>query len=216
MGGLPGGADPQVVVVQQTTALPGVPRTPAELSALRARRSELSTQLQSAQRRRNEISRQLDRAEDGPDRAGIEQRLVVLDQRIIGLENEIAESGRLVAAAPAEARRGTTTFTEIGTPSIRYMGPRIDVTAIAVVFNLFVLCPIAVAFARRIWKRTTSDFAPRPAAAADSARMERLESAVDAIAVEVERIGEGQRFVTQLLADRREPVAIPAGNQGGR
>ena len=32
-------------------------------------------------------------------------------------------------------------------------------------------------------------------------RMNRLENAVDAIAVEVERIGEGQRFVTKLLAE---------------
>jgi hypothetical protein len=52
-------------------------------------------------------------------------------------------------------------------------------------------------------------------------RMQRLESAIDAIAVEVERIGEGQRFVTKLLAEpgqelerqsqspRPEPVGIP-------
>ena len=33
-------------------------------------------------------------------------------------------------------------------------------------------------------------------------RMVRVEQAVDAIAVEVERIGEGQRFVTKLLSDR--------------
>ncbi len=37
-------------------------------------------------------------------------------------------------------------------------------------------------------------------------RMKRLEQAIDSIAVEVERIGEGQRFVTKLLAERgREP-----------
>jgi hypothetical protein len=37
-------------------------------------------------------------------------------------------------------------------------------------------------------------------------RMKRLEQAIDSIAVEVERIGEGQRFVTNLLAERgREP-----------
>jgi hypothetical protein len=34
------------------------------------------------------------------------------------------------------------------------------------------------------------------------ARLRRLEQAVDAIAVEVERVGEGQRFVTKLLGDR--------------
>jgi hypothetical protein len=33
-------------------------------------------------------------------------------------------------------------------------------------------------------------------------RMNRLEEAIEAIAVEVERVGEGQRFVTKLLAER--------------
>jgi hypothetical protein len=42
-------------------------------------------------------------------------------------------------------------------------------------------------------------------------RLARLENAVDAIAVEVERISEGQRFTTKLLTDRgREPAALPA------
>jgi hypothetical protein len=34
------------------------------------------------------------------------------------------------------------------------------------------------------------------------ARLERIEQAVDTIAIEMERIGEGQRFVTKLLAER--------------
>jgi hypothetical protein len=39
-------------------------------------------------------------------------------------------------------------------------------------------------------------------------RLERIEQAVDAIAIEVERISEGQRFTTKLLADRAaEPQA---------
>lgn len=33
-------------------------------------------------------------------------------------------------------------------------------------------------------------------------RMERMEQAVDAIAVQVERIAEGQRFTTKLLSDK--------------
>ena len=36
----------------------------------------------------------------------------------------------------------------------------------------------------------------------DEARMARLEQAVDSIALEVERISEGQRFTTKLLAER--------------
>lgn len=38
----------------------------------------------------------------------------------------------------------------------------------------------------------------------DDERMARLEQAVEAIAVEVERISEGQRFTTKLLADRAQ------------
>jgi hypothetical protein len=46
-------------------------------------------------------------------------------------------------------------------------------------------------------------------------RMQHLESAIDAIAVELERIGEGQRFVTKLLAEPghglERPVSAPRG-----
>ena len=38
-------------------------------------------------------------------------------------------------------------------------------------------------------------------------RLERIEQAIETIAVEVERMGEGQRFVTKLLA-AREPTAL--------
>ncbi|WP_434478876.1 hypothetical protein [Gemmatimonas sp.] len=69
--------------------------------------------------------------------------------------------------------------------------------------------PIAIAVARLIWKRTTT----RPEAATtpdDARRLERVEQAVDTIAVEMERMSEGQRYVTKLLAERRaEPVAAP-------
>jgi hypothetical protein len=41
-------------------------------------------------------------------------------------------------------------------------------------------------------------------------RLERIEHAVEAMAVEVERISEGQRFVTRLLAEREAPrAALP-------
>ena len=72
-------------------------------------------------------------------------------------------------------------------------------------------------YERRKWERRlleragVADLAP-PAASAPRVspvarerdeRLERLEQAVDAIAVEMERVGEGQRFMTKLLAERR-------------
>ena len=40
-------------------------------------------------------------------------------------------------------------------------------------------------------------------------RLERMEQAIDAIAVEVERISEGQRFTTKLLSERQQSQALP-------
>ncbi len=45
-------------------------------------------------------------------------------------------------------------------------------------------------------------------------RLARIEQAVDAVAVEVERISEGQRFTTRLLSERagdrlRDPSSVP-------
>jgi hypothetical protein len=40
-------------------------------------------------------------------------------------------------------------------------------------------------------------------------RLERIEQAVDAIAIEMERVSEGQRFTTKLLAERVPPSSPP-------
>ncbi|HSA57565.1 MAG TPA: hypothetical protein VLE53_17765 [Gemmatimonadaceae bacterium] len=50
-----------------------------------------------------------------------------------------------------------------------------------------------------------------------AARLDRMEQAVDAIALEVERISEGQRFTTKLLSERAgESAALARGNPDGR
>jgi hypothetical protein len=73
------------------------------------------------------------------------------------------------------------------------------------VAGFVLLIPIVAALARRIWrggKRAPSfDFESSP-------RLQRMEQAIESIAIEVERIGEAQRFTTKLLSERQpEPVA---------
>jgi hypothetical protein len=68
----------------------------------------------------------------------------------------------------------------------------------SMIFAVFM--PISIAFARRIWRRGTVVSAPFRDNI--SPRLERLEQAMDAIAIEIERISEGQRFVTKVLLDR--------------
>ncbi len=51
---------------------------------------------------------------------------------------------------------------------------------------------------------------PKPLRAPDaqSLQLEQLQQSVDAIAVEVERIAEAQRFSAKLLAERAEPAVL--------
>jgi hypothetical protein len=45
------------------------------------------------------------------------------------------------------------------------------------------------------------------------ARLARIEQSIDAIALEVERISEGQRFTTQLLSETSRPYQKSAARQ---
>jgi hypothetical protein len=67
-------------------------------------------------------------------------------------------------------------------------------------FAMVVCCAIGVPLVRGIVKRWERETVV-PAIPGDvTARLERMEHAIDAIAVEVERISEGQRFTTKLLS----------------
>lgn len=191
----PAPGTPVAITVVQTGQ--GVPQTIAEVRALRAQRTELSNQLNSAEGRRDDIVSAL-REASASERPGLEARLKVLDDRIIELEQEIARTGELIAQTPGNLLTTTQTAPQVGGLPMR----NVDVTAIAMVFMIFVLAPIAFTVARLLWKRATS--APPKLDTETQERMRRLESAVDAVAIEVERISEGQRFVTKLLSERQK------------
>lgn len=182
-----------------------VPATRDEVAALRAQRSELSRQLSSAEGRRNDLVSEME-GTTGANRAGLEARVKLLDNRILAIEKDIENTGRLLTQTPGHLLTSVTTV-----QSGPFQGMRPDLTAISVVFTIFVLMPLAVAAARLLWKRAS---APVKASSAldkeNSERLQRLESAVDAIAIEMERVSEGQRFVTRLLAESKERVGIEA------
>jgi len=58
--------------------------------------------------------------------------------------------------------------------------------------------PVAKAYARRLDRGPSEPSIPPEL----QSRLERMEQALDSIAIEVERISEGQRFTTKLLAER--------------
>src|SRR5688572_29381939 len=81
------------------------------------------------------------------------------------------------------------------------MGPSIIVPLGAFIMAMVIAIgvPLARAYARRMDAESRS---PRlPTEVTD--RLERMEHALDSIAIEVERITEGQRFTTKLLSEGR-------------
>jgi hypothetical protein len=180
--------------------------TRAEVSALRRRRDELSNQLNSASERRNRLANSLEDADGAVSRKGIEDRISQLDGRIMGIESDIAANGRLLQLAAMNGfttqESSTSTPPPGGTPFGLNPG---QLTGIAIVGTVFVLFPIVVASAIRMLRRGARQAAPPPSPES-AQRMERLEQAVDAIAIEVERISEGQRFVTRILTEGTAPA----------
>ena len=70
--------------------------------------------------------------------------------------------------------------------------------------------PLARALARRMDRGTSAGAAHAQVPAEVADRLTHIEHAVDSIALEVERISEGQRFTTKLLSDAGPRVALPA------
>ena len=182
------------------------PMTRADFEALLAKKKELSNQLISAQGRREDVANSLENAQ-GTSRTGLEQRLQVLDNRLAQLETDIGVNGQALASAPAalvaeQAVDGgggrDNNFDKLNSGQL---------TAISIVFTLAVMMPLAIASARTMLRRASRP-APSPQILESAARLERMEQAIDAVAVEMERVSEGQRFVTQLLAKRDATPAL--------
>jgi hypothetical protein len=69
--------------------------------------------------------------------------------------------------------------------------------------TFFIVVGVIVApFARAYAKRLEHGGNPQQIPLDVKERLERMEQSIDSIAVEVERISEGQRFTTKLLAER--------------
>jgi hypothetical protein len=85
---------------------------------------------------------------------------------------------------------------------------------IVVVPTIFIGLPLAIGYARRLWKDAEG---PRRSQLPDDSaqRLIQMQNSIDAMAVEIERISEGQRFVTKVLA-ARQGDALPAGDAAAK
>ncbi len=188
-----------------------------DIGALRARAEELSSQITSASSRRRQTRDAL-RTATGADKAGLELRLGVLDARIAQLETDIAENGKLLASPAATRAISSPAFNP---PSPKFGNRMADnLVPIVAIFTIFVLAPIAASISRALWKRGSVRPVVQPID--HTQRLERMEQAIDSIAIEMERVSEGQRFVTRIMSENRsvgegqqvaQPLPLPAAEK---
>lgn len=205
---------------QSQTIAPATTRV--DVHALDLRRTELRHQLESNTERRALLSAQLQEARGTPMQRDLEARIQALDVRTARIDQELNQIDDAVNAALAQgiaadqAPQGRTigqTFPQMpvmpGMPGMPPMMPGREAKntlARAMFFEGlgFVLLGLL------LWRfmRRRGPAPPVRLAAEETARLEQLQRNVDVIALEVERISEGQRYVAKLLSERQ---AVGAG-----
>ncbi|MDQ3674647.1 MAG: hypothetical protein M3365_09765 [Gemmatimonadota bacterium] len=178
------------------------------MAAIKARREELSDQLSSASSRRSRLVSQLNGTDNETARQGLEERIAILDKRMVQLETDIATTGQQLTSAGAGLLATTESAGRIGG-----LGAG-QVTALSIVFTVVVLGPLAIGAALILLRRSNKPPLPPAVFTQTAERLQRLEESVDTIAIEIERISEGQRFVTKLLSEAQKVPALVAGKRG--
>lgn len=91
-----------------------------------------------------------------------------------------------------------------------------NLVGVVSVVCIFVLFPLVIAYSRGVWKR--AGMAPSKLGDDSALRLAQMQHSIDAMAIELERISENQRFVTKLLSDKAQAAqAAPApSSRSGR
>lgn len=129
------------------------------------------------------------------------------------VEQARAEAAAAAGVAAQEGTEGPLTPTVIVRPGgFDEVPPQIvDISLMffMTIFAIIVGFPIARAFARWIDRRGHQPRLPGDI----STQINQIAQSVDAMAIEVERISEGQRFTTKLLADQQAKRGLPVGRE---
>lgn len=169
-----------------------------DVGALRSQVQQLQVQLSGLQAQWDGLYSQLNNMlKNNPARPGVQQEWANVGVQIARVKGDIAYREAQIALSEGRSA-GTTTQPDF--PPFRSINPDIAFPAAAMLFAVLGL-PVSIAWARRILRGR-----PQPAGPSNdhTMRLERMETAIDAVAIEIERISEGQRFVTRILMERPE------------
>lgn len=183
----------------------------AQIGELRAKAADLKLRLSDLDGRRSQLKDRYDRFQGADaDRAVLGKELAGVQHDLTATQVQLETTTEQIDELTSQ-REMERVFSLQGPPAVigtvaqplnQGFGPKEIMTIASGGFIL--MLPFVLVLARRLWIRS----APRPALdPEDSPRLQRMEQAIESIALEVERIGEAQRFTTKLLADRQPDAA---------
>ena len=96
------------------------------------------------------------------------------------------------------------------------MSTELWIPAVTTVVIVSIVCGSGYSLLKMYMRRGSETAVPPAGLKEIHDRLGQLQQAVDSIAIEVERLSEGQRFTTKLLAEREREVAqIPPATREG-
>jgi len=166
----------------------------ADLGTLQGQLANLRAEQAGLQAQWRGLKSQLDNMlRNNPARPGVQQQWADVGVQLARVEGDIAALDTRIALK--QGRPVGVSGVVVRQP---WNNPALVFSSVSVV-SLVMLLPISIAWAKRIGRRAP---APAPFPSDVTARLERIEQAVDTIAIEVERVSEGQRFVTKIMVER--------------
>jgi hypothetical protein len=194
--------------------------TSAQVQILQAQEASLVKQLTSAEASLKSYEKQSSTMSGGERDLNIlvqqnrEQRVVQLRGQLDAVRQQIADVKAGVSAGPEQTivrvqdgplivTDNAATVATVEAPHFFGLEPR----QFREPALFILLLPLILAFSRWIWRRTPAR-PNRENALEGNAQINRLEQAVESIAIEVERIGEAQRFSARLMAERPKESVI--------
>lgn len=208
-GAAPAPAAPQTQAggkaASQAGQLVEVPTARDKYQALVATKRELYSELGRLTGDRTSLADAVrHRAVTGADRDGLNQRITALDARIADIDKQLtAVNQQITNTAAVPGAVPPDTYTPPYTPANIQEEQLILGGVLGGLAIVFMGGPFMIAWALRVVRRGRMIVPKLPEEL--NQRLSQLERSVESVAIEVERIGEGQRFVTNLLAEQQMP-----------
>src|SRR5687768_12960588 len=91
-----------------------------------------------------------------------------------------------------------------------------EIVAMVGILSTFIGLPMVIVSYLKWKHQAKGSGIPLEAAARIEARMERIEQAIDTVALETERVAEGQRWLTKVLTEQSAREPLPRGDAPAR